>query len=405
MTSIESGSNVGVAFGLVIGAALSTGLGAAAVFFPRIVKLTSTRVLASSLAFAAGVMIYVSLLEIIVKSQGSFADAGYSEGHSHLYATICFFGGVIVMMIVDSIVHRLGGGDHHAQQREKKMESQAESNDGSAVNVVPHCIGCSDDPISELEEWHAKAERESQEMARPFSENGTSDETLNTTDYAAANVGSNDGGIPVNDVIVSGKDSKNVKDTALNTAEEGNVETNKNAKSDNSQSDISSTSDKEKLKDAMEKKKLIQMGASTALGIAIHNFPEGLATFVAALDDPKVGAVLAIALGIHNIPEGLCVALPVYYATGNRMKGFLWGLLSGLTEPIGALIGWLVLAKVMKDEVYAILFGLVAGMMTYISFRELIPTAFRYDPNDTLVTYSVILGMLVMAISLILFQF
>jgi len=150
---------------------------------------------------------------------------------------------------------------------------------------------------------------------------------------------------------------------------------------------------------------LIQMGASTALAIAIHNFPEGLATFVAALDDPKVGAVLAIALGIHNIPEGLCVALPVYYATGNRMKGFLWGLLSGLTEPIGALIGWLVLAKVMKDEVYAILFGLVAGMMTYISFRELIPTAFRYDPNDTLVTYSVILGMLVMAISLILFQF
>merc|ERR1711971_644602 len=85
----------------------------------------------------------------------------------------------------------------------------------------------------------------------------------------------------------------------------------------------------------MENKSLIKMGLSTALAIALHNFPEGLATFVAALDDPSVGAVLAIAIGIHNIPEGLCVALPVYYATGNRLKGFFWGFLSGMTEPIG----------------------------------------------------------------------
>lgn len=146
------------------------------------------------------------------------------------------------------------------------------------------------------------------------------------------------------------------------------------------------------------------MGTSTALAIAIHNFPEGLATFVAALEDPKVGAVLAIALGIHNIPEGLCVALPVYYATGNRMKGFLWGLVSGLTEPIGALIGWLVLANMMSDKVYAALFGLVAGMMTFISIRELIPTAYRYDPKDTVVTYFTIFGMFIMAISLVLFK-
>ena len=97
--SIETGKNVGVAFGLVLASALSTGIGASAVFFPKIVKLTSTRVLASSLAFAAGVMIYVSLLEIIVKSRLSFLDAGYSEGHSHLYSTICFFGGIILMMV------------------------------------------------------------------------------------------------------------------------------------------------------------------------------------------------------------------------------------------------------------------------------------------------------------------
>merc|ERR1712151_842479 len=89
-----------------------------------------------------------------------------------------------------------------------------------------------------------------------------------------------------------------------------------------------------------EKRKLNKMGLSTALAIALHNFPEGLATFIAALDDPKVGAVLAIAIGIHNIPEGLCVSPPISYATGNRWKGFLWALLSGLSEPIAAFLGW-----------------------------------------------------------------
>jgi zinc transporter, ZIP family len=135
----------------------------------------------------------------------------------------------------------------------------------------------------------------------------------------------------------------------------------------------------------------------------LHNFPEGLATFVAALDNPKVGAVLAVAIGIHNIPEGLCVALPVYYATGSRVKAFSWALLSGASEPFAALLGWAVLANTFSHQVYAILFGLVAGMMVIISTRELLPTAHRYNPNDTVVTMSFIIGMLVMALSLVLF--
>lgn len=153
-----------------------------------------------------------------------------------------------------------------------------------------------------------------------------------------------------------------------------------------------------------EQKKLVKMGLSTALAIALHNFPEGLATFVAALDDPSVGAVLAIAIGIHNIPEGLCVALPIYYATGNRWKAFAWGCLSGLSEPVAALLGWAVLANAMSDNVYAILFGLVSGMMVIISLKELIPTAHRYDPEDTVVTYSLIGGMVIIALSLVLFK-
>jgi zinc transporter, ZIP family len=154
---------------------------------------------------------------------------------------------------------------------------------------------------------------------------------------------------------------------------------------------------------AEEQRKLIKMGINTGLAIGLHNFPEGLATFVAALDNPKVGLVLAIAIGIHNIPEGLCVALPIYYATGNRTKAFLWAVLSGASEPFAALLGWAVLANCFSQEMYGILFGLVAGMMVIISVRELLPTAHRYDPDDTVVTYSFIGGAGIMALSLVLF--
>lgn len=397
MSELERGSHVAVAFGLVLGSALSTGIGASAVFFPSIVKLTSTRVLASSLAFAAGVMIYVSLLEIIVKSQMSFLDSGYSEGKAHLFSTICFFCGILCMMLVEKIVHSLGGGDHEHSIKKKEIKG-TENKDETEQQpyVVPHCIGCSDDPKTELEEWHARAANEVVNETNPHAENETSDETMTMNDAIVKD----NNVLPPNNVIFEGKDPESGTAPARETPGSGTAPDDK----DGAHSDLSSNDDYQKRKDKIEKARLIRMGANTALAIAIHNFPEGLATFVAALDDPKVGAVLAVALGIHNIPEGLCVALPVYYATGNRLKGFLWGLLSGLTEPIGALIGWLALANIMRDEVYAVLFGLVAGMMTYISFRELIPTAFIYDTKDTVVTHATVLGMLVMAISLVLFK-
>lgn len=158
-----------------------------------------------------------------------------------------------------------------------------------------------------------------------------------------------------------------------------------------------------KLAQEKENKKIMSMSINTAVAIALHNFPEGLATFVAALNDPKVGAVLAVAIAIHNIPEGICVALPVYYATGSRCKAFGWALLSGISEPIAALLGWAILSSVFSDKTYAILFGGVAGMMVIISIRELLPTAHRYDPEDSVVTYSFMAGMVLMAFSLVLF--
>lgn len=109
---------------------------------------------------------------------------------------------------------------------------------------------------------------------------------------------------------------------------------------------------------------LQKMGLLTALAIGIHNLPEGLATFIAALADPLNGVAIAVAIALHNIPEGVCVAMPVYYATGSRWKGFLWAFLSGVSEPIGGLLGYLVLyGNRMSDLAYGLLFCIVGGMM------------------------------------------
>jgi ZIP family zinc transporter len=151
--------------------------------------------------------------------------------------------------------------------------------------------------------------------------------------------------------------------------------------------------------------KLKKMGVMTALAIALHNLPEGLATFVAAMDDPVVGAALAIAIALHNIPEGICVSVPIYFSTGDRHKAFGWAFLSGISELIGAALGWIVLSQAMNDLVYGLLFGLVAGMMVYICIYQLQPTAHRYDPEDTIVTATTVTGMAIMAASLVLFLY
>ena len=152
-----------------------------------------------------------------------------------------------------------------------------------------------------------------------------------------------------------------------------------------------------------EKNQLQTMGFFTAVAIAIHNFPEGLATFVATLEDPSVGISLAVAIAIHNIPEGLCVAIPVYYATGNRWKGFRWGVYSGLTEPFGALMGYFILKDSFGPMAYGVVFGMVGGMMVFIVLHELLPTARPYDPHDKVVTLFFIVGLALMAFSLTLF--
>ena len=141
---------------------------------------------------------------------------------------------------------------------------------------------------------------------------------------------------------------------------------------------------------------LMRMGMLSAAAIALHNFPEGIATFVAALDNPRVGASIAAAVAIHNIPEGIAVAVPVFYATGSRARAFSWSFLSGLSEPLGAFVAWWLLAGLAGATLRGILFAAVAGVMVFISFDELLPTAREYGEHHVAV-YGLGSGMAVMA--------
>jgi ZIP family zinc transporter len=265
-------STVLIAFGLTLFAGLSTGIGSAIAFFAR---KTNTRFLSVALGFSAGVMIYVSFVEIMVKARTELvAEYGIIQGN--WFTVAAFFGGILFIALID------------------KMIPSVEN---------PH-------EIHKVEEMY---------------------------------------------------DEKQLKD-----------------------------------------KKLMRMGLFTALAIAIHNFPEGLATFTAAITDPSLGVAIAVAIAIHNIPEGIAVSIPIYYATGSKKKAFWLSMSSGLAEPVGALIGYLILMPFLGPAVFGVLFAAVAGIMVFISLDELLPAAEEYGEHH-LSIYGLIAGMAVMAISLLLF--
>lgn len=266
-------------------------------------------------------------------------------------------------------MERLVGPHHHHNVHHHTSEST------SVVEKVSEdahiCLSHDENPVAKLEDIHQMAlnlqnntDTHNDEERRNDEENGI-----------AANIDHDDGVDSCSDNV-----NRNGHDSAIEN-ENGN----------------------ETLVQTTKDHKLIRMSVNTAVAIALHNFPEGLATFVATLADPSVGFVLAIAIAIHNIPEGVCVAMPVFYGTGSRWKAFGWAFLSGVSEPLAAFLGWIVLANSFSDNIYAILFGIVAGMMVIISIRELLPTAHRYDPEDQVTTTSFIAGMAVMALSLVLF--
>ena len=267
------------AFGLTLIAGLATGIGSALAFFTR---STNTRFLTLALGFSAGVMIYVSFVEILGKAREALTEAlGYQVGS---WVTVgAFFGGIALIAMIDWLVPNYQN---------------------------PH-------ELHSIEEMDQGLENLPQNSAHDFN-------------------------------------------------------------------------------------KLHRMGVFTALAIGIHNFPEGLATFTAAMTDPHLGVAITVAVALHNIPEGIAVSVPVYYATGSRRKAFKLSFLSGIAEPVGALVGYLLLMPFFTPAVFGILFAVVAGIMVFISMDELLPSAQEYGEHH-LSIIGLISGMALMALSLLLF--
>lgn len=265
-------SNVALAFSLTLFAGLSTGIGSAIALFAR---RTNTRFLSVSLGFSAGVMLYVSFVEILRKAQASLSIPYGPRGGAWATA-LAFFAGIALIALVDQLVPK-AANPHEAHRVEELSEGQAGSQPG-----------------------------------------------------------------------------------------------------------------------------LARMGLVMALAIAIHNFPEGLATFMATLQEPRLGFPIAFAIAIHNIPEGIAVSVPVYFATGSRKQAFLHSFLSGLAEPAGAVIGYFLLRRFMSDALFGLVFAAVAGIMVFISLDELLPTAEKYGEHHLCIG-GLVAGMGVMALSLLLF--
>lgn len=157
------------------------------------------------------------------------------------------------------------------------------------------------------------------------------------------------------------------------------------------------------LSEVSEAAQIKRVGVFAAIAITAHNLPEGLATFLATLDNPVIGMSLAVAIAIHNIPEGISIAIPVYFATGSRKKAIIATGLSALAEPAGAMIGYVLLAPFLGPLIFAIVFGMIAGAMVFLALDELLPTAKRYAKGHETV-YGIMGGMGMLATSLILFK-
>lgn len=264
-------------------------------------------------------------------------------------------------------------------------------------NFLPHSVGVKGhDHAAELRHWHDLAEKATTKNRVQTSAGTQANESVTLGDEEAgiSNESSDDDDTEAKNINISpAQESHTVK---VVTTKTDDVEDGLGLFRAPAQAQVSA---------GESKKRLLKMSLSTATAIAIHNFPEGLATFAASVQDPAAGIVFAIAVGVHNIPEGLCVALPIYFATGSRGKAFMWASLATISEVLAAILAWIFLVNVVSHESWAVLFGLVAGMLVYLTIKELIPTAHRYDPEDSLVTTSIIVGMGLMAIALVFFGF
>lgn len=164
---------------------------------------------------------------------------------------------------------------------------------------------------------------------------------------------------------------------------------------------ISSIIDKKVEKNSKNGLKLYKLGIITMLVIMMHNIPEGIATFITTTNNIELGIILTIAIALHNIPEGISISIPIYYSTNSKFKSFLYTLISGMSEPLGAIISYLFLSKFVNDTILGIIYSIIAGMMINISINELYKEAIEYNKKNTIIYF--IIGMFIMILNHLLF--
>ena len=143
-----------------------------------------------------------------------------------------------------------------------------------------------------------------------------------------------------------------------------------------------------------EVNKLYKIGIISAIIIVLHNIPEGIITYITASNNIKLGLALSLAITLHNIPEGISISIPIYYSTNSRFKAFIYTFISGISEPLGAVISYLFLSKYINNFILGIIYSIIAGMMLNIGYGELYKEAIQYNKKNAII-YSIIGGFLI----------
>mmetsp|Transcript_579 Transcript_579/g.723 ORF Transcript_579/g.723 Transcript_579/m.723 type:complete len:366 (-) Transcript_579:921-2018(-) len=352
---------VGIGMACCFAAGFATIIGALFIVF---VRVRNARVISAAIAFATGVMLYISFVDIYIgKGVANFEEAGYSTADSFLYATLCFFGGFPLTYGLDFIANRILEMHNFKTCKADNKSGEIEAKKDSNIITVIHPPTTVGDCTSPIATTNTIA---------------TASTTLNTTSGDPTLISNTALAIPL-------------------AMEEGTIRHLGSAVCPNELDVILSDEDCYNFAHA---------GLLAGMAIAVHNCPEGLVTFVSYFYDSSMGVSTAFAIAIHNIPEGMVVAFPIFYATNSKWQAIFWAALSGATEPVGALIGLAVACGgSLTNTVFGILFGLIAGIMVYVSLVELYPRARKYDSEDRITSKLMALGMIVMATSLVVINY
>ncbi|KAG2491801.1 hypothetical protein HYH03_009961 [Edaphochlamys debaryana] len=393
-------------------------IGALVVCFFNLRK--NSRLLAIALGFAAGVMLYISAVDIYsAKSVYMFKSAGFSDALAFTYATICFFCGFPIIWTLDHVCHWLAnrgapgvhldldgpdmGLPHSHPCPHRAHTGRHRRNSDAALQSVDEDASCCKAAAS----FPAST---SPCCDAPPTAAGTQPQCVCDAETAATLSASDSWCATAQDMETG------LRPPPPASAAEGTAAAEKGAfaaaqplaepKTPHLGECLAADCSSDEEVTAERARSLVRSGILCALAVGLHNLPEGLVTFVGYMDSMGSGITTAVAIAIHNIPEGLVIASAMSAGTGSKMKGVLWALLASVSEPVGGLIGLAVVCGgQMTDTVFGILFGLVGGIMVYVSIKELLPTAHRFDPQDKVTSASVLCGALVMACSLIAIAF